>query len=406
MTTDKLTYLREQLKTELYENILPFWSNHTIDEEKGGFYGRITNDLNIDKKASKGLILNTRILWTFSRVYNFSQKRQYLNIAERGFDYLMKNFNDRKYNGFFWRLDFQGNTKNDLKKSYGQAFSIYSLAEFYKASKNVEAKKEAIRIFTLLEKHAYDDAKGGYFEVCNRDWKIADDQSLSPKDMNVDKSMNTHLHILEAYTNLYKIWPDRRVKKKLIELVNIFIDHIIDHNSYHLRLFFDKNWENQSKEISFGHDIECSWLLLETVQLLDNQKLQEKVNKISLKMVQATLSGFNKKGGLYSGLNQDKELKKDFIWWIQAEALVGLLNAYQLSHEKSLLEKIDRSWQFIKNNIVDNTYGEWFYKVSHNFQPYKTVHKVSNWKGPYHNSRACLQLINRIHNIKEGVSHG
>jgi len=406
MTTDKLTYLREQLKTELYENILPFWSNHTIDEEKGGFYGRITNDLNIDKKASKGLILNTRILWTFSRVYNFSQKRQYLNIAERGFDYLMKNFNDRKYNGFFWRLDFQGNTKNDLKKSYGQAFSIYSLAEFYKASKNVEAKKEAIRIFTLLEKHAHDDAKGGYFEVCNRDWTIADDQSLSPKDMNVDKSMNTHLHILEAYTNLYKIWPDRRVKKKLIELVNIFMDHIIDHNSYHLRLFFDENWENKSKEISFGHDIECSWLLLETVQLLDNQKLQEKVNKISLKMVQATLAGFNKKGGLYSGLNQDKELKKDFIWWIQAEALVGLLNAYQLSHEKSLLEKIDRSWQFIKNNIVDNTYGEWFYKVSHNFQPYKTVHKVSNWKGPYHNSRACLQLINRIHNIKEGVSNG
>ncbi len=396
----KIPDLKQFIKgihNELFNNILPFWINHTPDEINGGFYGRITNDNTPVQKAEKCLILYTRILWTFSAVYNYRPSKIYLDMAERAYCYLIEKFSDKIHGGMFWLLDHTGKPVDSAKKIYGQAFSIYALSEYYKINHDIAALNLAKDIFNLIENHNYDNKNTGYFEVSNQDWTIAHHIALSDVDMIEKKSMNTHLHLLEAYSNLFKVWPNSNVKKKLVQLIKNFTREIIDHNNYHMKLFFDENWHPKSESSSFGHDIEASWLLTEAVDLLDNEPQESEMNNISLKMVEATINeGFDESFVIYSEKKGDGTINKCLEWWQQAEAVVGLINAYQISSDRKYLDIAMRCWNVIEQYIIDKENGEWFNTLLPDHSPDLKSYKVSEWKGPYHNTRTCLETLRRI----------
>ncbi len=395
----------EKLKTEateeLYNNILPFWMEHTLDREFGGFYGRISNALTIDENAPKGLVLNTRILWTFSQAYNFSKNEKYLKIADRAFEYLMQYFLDQQWGGFVWLLDYKGNILDDKKRAYGQAFSIYSLAEYFRATKNQTALDIAIETFYLVEKYLYDSEHTGYFETANRDWTIADDLRLSSRDMNEKKSMNNHLHLVEGYAALLEVWPNDHLRKQLQQLLINFESKILDQETMHFQLFFDEKWHVKSANESYGHDIEGSWLLLEAAEILEDHDMIQRFRKIAVKLASVSRRDHLDDDGGISFEKMESGMNRERHWWVMAEAVVGYLNAFELTGDQAFLIASEKCWQFIKKHLVDKEYGEWIYMVDESGEADSHQYKVSEWKGPYHNTRACLEIIKRIENFSK-----
>lgn len=388
---------KAQLQEELQEHILHFWMTHTVDAEHGGFIGYIDQQLQIDHKADKGLVLNARILWTFSSAYRLYPSTKYLELAERAYEYLRDYFLDRENGGFYWLVDYTGHPTQDKKQIYGQAFVIYALAEYYRVTSNEETLSLAIEIYHLLEKYSYDPTYQGYVEALSRDWKPTGDLSLSDKDLNEKKSMNTHLHILEAYTNLYRVWKSPELKKSLSELIDITLNHIIDPNSAHFWLFFDEAWQVKSRHISYGHDIEGSWLLVEAAEVLADSSLLQRVQKMAVAMAEAVYKeGNGADGGIFNEADPSGLIDQNKDWWPQAEAMVGFYNAYQLTGDDKFRDASVNSWKFIESHIVDHTDGEWFWGVDRTGQPLPGMPKVSPWKCPYHNSRACLEMLVRL----------
>jgi len=397
MAIDAIYEFCERVDKELFENIAPFWINHSKDNEYGGFYGRISNDLKIQPDAPKSLILNTRILWTFSVLYRFRKTDDFLFMAERAYNYILNHFFDHEMGGVYWLLDYQGKVIDNRKKIYGQAFTIYALAEYYTASHNERALDHAKTIFGLVEKHNYDKDNTGYFEASNRDWTIAEDLRLSAIDMNEKKSMNTHLHLMEAYTTLFKVWKDDYLKSRLTGLINNFIDHIINQDTCHFILFQDELWRSKSDHVSFGHDIEGSWLLTEAAEILGDKKLIKKIKDIAVKMIETTIAeGFSENCTIYANRDSQGEVCKSIEWWQQAEAVVGFINAYEISKKDYYLDWAMKCWRIIEDKIVDKKNGEWFYGVLPNGKPDHSKFKISEWKGPYHNARACMEILNRL----------
>ena len=320
---------RKRVEAELRGNILPFWLKHSIDEEFGGFRGRISNALEIDPRAEKGLILNARILWTFSHAYRILGEEVHQRTAERAKEYLMASFWDREYGGFFWMVDCHGLPLDTRKKTYGQAFGVYALAEHFLASGNKESLRRAHQLYALILKSSYDGSRGGYFETCERDWSLARDQRLSEVDLDEKKSMNTHLHMLEASSALFRASRDGAVRDRLRELVHLFLDYIIDPGNFHFRMFFDEDWRPRSDRLSFGHDIEGSWLLCEAADLLDDRDLVVRINETAVKMAAAVLNqAVDGDGGLLYEADPGGIIDDDKHWWPQAEAVVGFINAY------------------------------------------------------------------------------
>ncbi|MBI9071149.1 MAG: AGE family epimerase/isomerase [Melioribacteraceae bacterium] len=384
----------------LENNILSYWINNTQDNDNGGFYGRITDNGIVEKDSPKGLILNSRILWTFSNAAAKYPGGEYSKIADRAYNYLMDKFEDKVYGGFYWMLDSMGNPIDDCKKIYGQAFTIYGLAEYFNITKNEAVLKKAIELFHKIEEHNYDKINTGYFEVSYRNWKLANDVRLSEVDMNEQKSMNNHLHIIEAYTNLYRYWKNPVLKEKIIQLINNFTDHIINSETQHLILFFDELWNRRSKAVSYGHDIEAAWLLCEAAEVIGDKSLISKIENTAIKISDVILSGAIKEDGniLYE-IDNNGKLHDYTDWWPQAEAVIGFLNSYQITNNEKYLEASLKCWEFANKYLVDKIEGEWHYKVLPDKKIDTSVHKVSEWKGPYHNGRACMEIINRIEKI-------
>ena len=387
----------KELQQELQDNILKFWSEHSIDHVNEGFYGAIEQPMKLIPEADKGLVLNTRILWTFAAAYRTLQVPHYLEIADRAYQYLSEYFLDPDYGGFFWMVDYQGRPSNDKKQIYGQAFAIYALSEYYLATKHQSALDLSIATYHLLEKHRYDSVYKGYVEALSHDWKETDSLSLSRKDLNEKKSMNTHLHILEAYTNLYRTWPSPELTASLTELIQVTMHHIIDSHQARFNLFFDESWNVKSDHISYGHDIEGSWLLVEAAEVLGNHELLKEVEQTAVAMAAAVLeTGMDDDGGIWNEASPNGLIDTNKDWWPQAEAMVGFFNAYQLSGEQRFEQAALRSWDFIQKYLIDRTYGEWYWGVSSDGSSLPRGPKVSAWKCPYHNSRACLEMLKRL----------
>jgi len=396
-----------QINEHLFGHYLPFWCGPALDRENGGWMGWLSNDLQPDRSQPKGLIVNSRILWAFSAVHRVKPLPVYAEMAERAFDFVMNKFWDAQPGGAFWRLDDSGNMLDDSKKIYGQAFYIYALAEFHRAFIRPTALARAKALFELIERHAYDAKFGGYIEVCNRDWSEAGSEArLSDKDMNEKKSMNNHLHVLEAYTNLFRVWPEPRVAERLRELIELFLTRILDSRTKHLHHFFNEQWQVRSDTYTFGHDIEASWLLFEAAEVLGDEKLLARVRVVALEMAEVVLNeGFDARGGLCYEGRDGKVIDPGRECWPQAEALVGFLNAFELSGNQAFFAAAGRTWKFIEASLVDRVHGEWFWRINPDGQPDQKLPKVSEWKGPYHATRACLETLRRLQAISSAKNH-
>lgn len=391
----RIQQYKEELKHEL-SSILAYWSKNTVDEINGGFFGKIGNENDVYTTAPKGAVLNARILWTFSAAYKFSRDQKYLLLATRAFEYIETHFTDKEFGGIYWTVDFEGNKLDSKKQVYALAFCIYGLSEYYAVTKNNTALKRALQLYNTIETHSYDAVNKGYLEAFARDWSNADDLRLSVKDANEKKTMNTHLHIIEAYANLYKVHPLTQLKNNIEELLDLFDKYFIDHKTFHLKLFFDEGWNEKPDVISYGHDIEAAWLLLQCAEIIQHKKWRHIYKNCAVKIAAAAIEGLDEDGGMwYEYEPTHQTLIKEKHWWVQAEAMVGFFNAYQISNDEKYLQHSINCWQFTKQYIIDTKKGEWFWGVNADYSIMENKDKVGLWKCPYHNSRACLEIIER-----------
>jgi cellobiose epimerase len=392
--THMLIGYKNELKQELID-ILSYWQMQVTDHEQGGFYGAVDNQNRADSNAPKGIVLNSRILWAFSAAANSCAQNKFIEAAERSFNYITKNFIDKNNGGVYWAVDAKGNLLDGRKQIYGLAFCIYALAEYYKLSKNEEALRLAKQLVNDIEKYSFDKNGNGYTEAFTENWQPINDLRLSEKDSNEKKTANTHLHIIEAYANLYTANADEIVLKAIENLLQLFDKYIIEENG-HLRLFMDEGWTPKSQLQSYGHEIEASWLLYKCAQITKDEKLINKYKSISLNLAKAAEEGLDDDGGLW----YEYEPKNDFLTkekhsWPQAEAMIGFFNAAQLSGNEEYIHKSIRTWKFVKKHIKDSEQGEWFWGVNADYSIMQKD-KAGFWKCPYHNSRACLEIIHRI----------
>ncbi|MDF2188840.1 AGE family epimerase/isomerase [Paraflavitalea sp. CAU 1676] len=400
----QLQLFRTDVEQEFHA-ILTWWMTHTVDEQYGGFYGSIDHHNVVDILAPKGIVLNSRILWTFSAAWNQTHQQQYLTIATRAYEYIVTHFIDEEMGGVYWTVDHAGHPFDVDKKIYAQAFTLYAFCEYYKATRRDSVKDRAIELYNLIERYSYDREREGYIESFDRSWNTLNDLRLSAKDANEKKSMNTHLHVLEAYTNLYRIWPEDGLRRQITRLIHNFLKHIIHPITYHQVLFFDEDWHARSTVVSFGHDIETSWLLAEAAHIISDGELMIRVKKISVQMAYAAGRGVDFDGGMWYEQDSATNLwVKEKHWWPQAEALVGFFNAWQTSGDRSFLDRTFASWEFIRENIIDREFGEWRWGVLNEANSCdRTVmsweDKAGLWKCPYHNGRACMELLKRIDTI-------
>ena len=396
--------LRRRIEEVLMENIVPFWLAYSVDEENDGFWGRVSNENVPVRNAPKGLILNSRILWTFSVLYQKYREEKFLVMAERAWQYLLKYFWDGRFGGMYWLVNAFGDVVDDKKKMYGQAFTIFAMSEYVKVTGKKNVLQRAIDIFELMLRHNYDRVNGGFLEASGRDWSAVADMRLSEKDLNAEKSMNTHLHIMEAFTAFYRIWPDAMLKNLLTEVTQNFLQHVFNEQTGHLNLFFDRQWQVLSKAISFGHDIEASWLLQETLNVLNDETLSEQGKRVAEQLAENTLrDGMSADYAIFKEKMDDGFLVPVLEWWQQAEAAVGFAYAYLLTGRDYFWEAAVKAWNFIEKHLINEQYGEWYYEVDIKGRPNLNSYKVSEWKGPYHNSRACIELLKCVAKLREGL---
>ncbi|NDV94811.1 N-acyl-D-glucosamine 2-epimerase [Dysgonomonas sp. 521] len=378
-------------KNELENNILSFWIEKMQDTRNGGFYGQIDGNDVLHPEANKGAILNARILWTFSSAYRILRKEEYLKMAQRAFDYITTYFIDKEYGGVYWELDYKGNPVNTKKQTYVQGFMLYGFSEYYRATGNAQALELAKEFFYLIE-NSHDNALGGYLEAYTRDWEPIEDMRLSDKDANEKKTMNTHLHVLEPYTNLCRVWDNRELKDAQKRLIGIFTDRILDKKTNHLNLFFDEEWNVKSTAISYGHDIEASWLLFEAAEVLGDKDLLFQIKSLSLDIANAASEGLEADGSMIYE-KDGNHIESERHWWVQAEAVVGYMYAYKNSKSLGYKEKASRLWNYIQNRIVDHENGEWHWSRTADGSVNHKDDKAGFWKCPYHNGRMCMEMI-------------
>ena len=381
------TQLKQEIVQDLTENILPFWANHAPDPS-GGFYGTLNFDGTPKAGAMKGGILNARLVWTFSTAYRMLKNEQYLTLANRAQRYFIDHFIDKEYGGSFYTLNADGSPLDSHKDTYQNAFAIYGLSEHYRATGNKESLDAAIAIYNKLVEHAYDPVNGGFIESFTREWQMINVES--------PKTMNTNLHVLEALTNLYRVWKDDGLKKQLREEIDVMSHKVLNQNTWHEQLFFTMDWTNQKEIDSYGHDIEFSWLLVEAAEVLGDEEILKDTKRIAINLVDVQLEqGLAETGGMRYEKDGDK-LNPNREWWPQAETVLGCLNAWQISGDPKYLDVAASEWEWIKTNMIDRQYGEWYSNVKPDGTAQKNRIKADQWRCPYHNSRMGFEVMRRL----------
>ena len=417
--------LRKEMQDVLENNILHFWQTKMIDRENGGFYGRIDGQEVLHPEAEKGAILNARILWTFSAAYRVSGKDEYLNTATYAKEYFIEHFIDKEYGGVYWSVDHKGQPLNTRKQFYAIGFALYGLSEYVRATGDREALDYAIQLFECIENHAFDSEFNGYIEAQTRDWQPIADMRLSELDANFPKSQNTHLHIIEPYTNLYRCLQELKAKEScdyvpvlgsvlpvgisvpqetvnraeaaLRNIIGIFTDKILNPETHHLDLFFEMDWTRGAGRLeSYGHDIECSWLMHEAALVLGDPYVLERVEPIVREVAKASEKGLRPDGSMIHEANLDTgHVDDDLHWWVQAENVVGWFNIWQHFGDEEAYERAVRCWQYIKDQLIDWENGEWHWSRHPDGTLNLVDDKAGFWKCPYHNGRMCLEVIER-----------
>lgn len=392
--------MTQEIKDELLGHIIPFW-NGLRDDEFGGWYGQVDKDLNVDKKGEKGVILHSRILWFYSNAYIALKDPALLDNAKHAYEFLTEKCYDKQYGGVYWAMNYDGTVLDDMKHSYCQAFFIYALSSYYRASGDKNALKIAYDVMELIEKHHADDI--AYKEKLSRDWskELANDE-LSENGLMADKTMNTTLHLMEAYTELYLADKSPKVLERLKFQLDITYDKIFDKENDKLFVFFDRELNEIGNVYSYGHDIEATWLIDRAVDIIGDEKYAAKFRDMNKRIVaHIAKTAYDKESG--SLLNEcDKGVVNRLrIWWVQAESVVGFLNAYQHGYGgHEYVDIAENIWSYIMNNIVDKrSGGEWVWATDDNGAPDPTRSVVDPWKCPYHNGRMCLEALRRLEEI-------
>ena len=396
----RIASLQQEFRDELIA-IADWWSTHKVDQEQGGFYGEIAADNQPVKNASKGIILNARILWFFSEAAQAVDNPVYRNCAVRAYDYLVAHFFDCEHGGVYWELDASAVPINTKKQVYAQAFTIYALCAYHQLTGDAQALARALECFNLVELHAIDREREGYLEAFTREWGLIDDLRLSDKDLNYPKSQNTHLHILEAYTTLHQAHPAPEIKAALKYNIAMFDKYMIDKNTHHLRMFMDLEWNDFSPGYTYGHDIEASWLIAKALESLGDAAYTEALTPTLIRIAQVTVDeAIGTEGQVIDSYDfATQRTNVDTVWWVQAEALVGFLYAYSITGEAQFYRAAENVWQFIKTHQIDREQGEWFWLSrlhKKNSDPY---YIVGFWKCPYHNGRAMMEAIRYLQKL-------
>ena len=388
--------LKKEMKQCLEDNILRYWIDKVTDNEHGGYYGRVDGHDQVHPEAEKGAILNGRILWAFSAAYRVLKKQEYLDAATRAKDYILDHFVDKEYGGVYWSLDCEGKPLDTKKQTYAIGFVIYGLSEYARATGDKQVLDAAIKLYHDIEAHAYDTINGGYVEALTREWNPIADMRLSDKDENGAKTMNTHLHVIEPYTNLYRVWPSKELRESIHRLLDVFTDKLYNKETHHLDLFFDNEWHGRRNIESYGHDIEATWLLWETALVLGEDDVKTKLEPIVVDLAKAADEGLQPDGSMiYEHWKDTGKTDRQRQWWVLCENVIGHANLYQYFHDTSALKVAKDCWTFIDKHLVDHVNGEWHWAVDDNGKINLEDDKAGFWKCPYHNSRMCLEIIER-----------
>lgn len=382
----------KELEAELH-SILDYWATEVYDEEMQLFIGRTDNKGRQIKQSPLGLVLYSRILWAFSAGFAATGQAVYKERAKRCYLLLKDYFYDREYGGFYWSVQVDGEPLSQRKQIYGQAFVLYGLIEYYRISGHQQVLQEAWQQFDLIEKYSFDPASGGYLDAFERDWSPIQDMRLSLKDMNAAKTMNTHLHILEAYTSLFSVSGDSRAGSGVKALLNIFNERILDPQKGYLNLYFSREWESMAGIQSYGHDMEASWLLLEAIDTVyrDGEAPAGLVN-MCYQLADAARGGLLSDGSMACE-SVWGQIDRERHWWIQAEAAVGFRRLAVGAQRADYRALSDRIWNYIVQEIKDPVHGEWFWGRDEQGEVLWLEDKTGLWKGPYHTTRACLELL-------------
>jgi len=422
--------LRQEIVADLTGNILPFWAKNTPDPA-GGFYGYVNADATPVPDAAKGGILNARLVWTFSTAYRVLGDEKYRELADRAARYFLDHFIDKEYGGVFWEVNADGTPSNMQKQSYVNAFGIYGLSEHFRATGNIESLQGAISIYEAMIKHVYDPVNGGYIENFSREW-------VMPDNLFAPKGMNNNLHVLEGLTNLYRVWRDPGLAQHLRRQIDVASHKILDQTIWHENLYMSMDWTNTTRIDSYGHDIEFSWLLVEAAEVLGDEAVLADTRRIAVNIADVQLKEGTMPTGYIKGekfwepmprgafgappapaagakltkeeqqrqkamqdamkaRQQEVEKHGEIIeWWPQAEAVVGYVNAWQISGDRKFLDAAVNAWDYIKKYVIDREYGEWYGKFHEDGTPVKTAEKTSMWRCPYHNSRMGFEIMSRI----------
>lgn len=396
-TTSKtpLELKRSMFDAEL-DRILAYWADTAYDEAGACFYPKVDHTNRPDRSAVSGSVMYARILWAFSAGYRKTANRRYLNRADAAFQYIRRHFIDPEHGSVYWSVHPDGSPADTRKQIYAIAFTIYGLAEYHAINRSSAAQALAKNLYRTIEKYSWDPQFGGYIEAFARDWSPIADLRLSAKDNNEKKTLNTHLHILEAYTQLYKLWPNKNLKHRIVSLLGLFEKHFANQHG-HLTLFFDEQWQARSSLRSFGHEIETSWLLCEASRAIGNGRVADNIRTRALQMAASSLKWVDASGALlYEFDASTNTLVAEKHWWVQAEAVVGFYRAGLLANDSRYFVAATRVWQYINDYLIDHQHGEWYWGRDEDDRIMDQQDKAGFWKCPYHNSRCCIQLIDLL----------
>lgn len=390
METIKANEFEKELK-----NVLHFWSKSAIDARTGQFFGEM-NHYGVPKpEANKGIIMYSRIMWTFAAACRFYQNNEYKPYADTARSFIEDHFLDKKNGGVYWETDCNGSVIIKKKQVYAEAFTIYAYSEYALAFKDNSALDFAMDLFHKLQTYCYDKANGGYFEAFSETWDKLDDVRLSSKDLNEPKGMNTNLHVLEAFTTLYEASKSQEVASALKEEILLYLNTIVNSHN-HVTIFFSEDWNPKTTEISYGHDIESTWLIWEAAEMLGDKKLLEQIRSKIIAMIDTFIAeGFDKRTNStwYEYFPETGDKDSDRHWWVQIEAVEGLANAYDMTGNIEYRNLAMKQWDYIKDKLIDHVHGEWFWRINDEGIPVDCEPKMGMWKCPYHNGRGLMHMI-------------